>query len=58
MNSNKVWVDAIQLQKSNLSTKLLYEFTIEEEEEIPTRQGLHGCRGICNLTRIGQYNHT
>ena len=27
-----------QLEKSNASTKLLYEFKIEEEEEIPTRQ--------------------
>jgi signal transduction histidine kinase len=27
-----------ELQKSNSSTKLLYEFKIEEEEEIPTRQ--------------------
>jgi signal transduction histidine kinase len=27
-----------QLEKSNASTKLLYEFKIEEQEEIPTRQ--------------------
>ncbi len=27
-----------KLQKSNASTKLLYEFKMEEEEEIPTRQ--------------------
>jgi signal transduction histidine kinase len=42
-NLNKSVLDLVQdhkrqLEKSNVSTKLLYEFKIEYEEEIPTRQ--------------------
>ncbi len=42
-NLNKTVLDLIQdhkrqLEKSNASTKLLYEFKIEEEEEIPKRK--------------------
>jgi signal transduction histidine kinase len=44
-NLNKTVLDIIQdhkrqLEKSNVSTKLLYEFKIEEEEEIPNRKDI------------------
>jgi signal transduction histidine kinase len=56
-NLNKTVLDIIQdhkrqLEKSNVSTKLLYEFKIEEEEEIPNRKDNFSADMFINADKI------